>query len=119
MSVRTAKTIASGISLLANGKYRVRATVGKTGSGGITHEKIFDVDATLPQMKLWRKTEYLRIRSEHPVVQTKGTFAADLLRYLRIIQNRLEFPRKRAVEIKAWMPRFAARRRHTITKDEV
>ena len=111
-------TLAAGIYKLDNGSYRVVAYAGNSRVDQRRREKRFSAAAGMREMKRWQanvraafQLDGLRIR--------RDTLAADIPRYMRVMNNRLSRPDHREHEIRAWLERFGDRRRHTIETEEV
>ena len=120
--MKTAKfkeVIAPGIYLLVDGSYRAVARVGTKNHGTERRkERRFARGTSSREMRTWQEGKRAEMRREtlRPV---RGTLAADVERYMRIMRQRLERPESREYEIGSWLARFGHRRRDAIEREEV
>jgi integrase len=91
----------------------------KVGSGPTarTKEERFPFDTPLKTMKAWQDETRVALRKLHPTIG-RGTFAADVTRYLA---GRTSMPtyKERAAHLALWAAEFGTRNRHTIETVEI
>lgn len=108
-----------GIYVLANGAYRVKVSVGDRKRGGQTREKTFPPGTKVSTMTGWQTDQRAELR-RMKLVPAKGTLEADIPKYIdKLNRNKPEQAKNRAYELAAWVERFGARGRHTITRQDV
>ena len=117
MASKILECIAPGIYRTASG-YRVKVAVGSRKRGGLSDEQAFPSTAGVKEMKGWQVQRRAEL-SRQVMRPALGTLASDIPAYMREMQRRLAFPDSREDEINAWVPRFGARRRHTLSRDEI
>lgn len=116
--MKVEKVIAPGIYRMDNGTYRVVARVGDRKSGPRPKEKRFPKDASVKAMKAWQEDRRAELRRQGLRAAT-GTLANDVTRYLQEVKDSVKFLKDREREIRAWLPQFGHRARHTITAHEI
>lgn len=85
---------------------------------GVQREKRFPPDTSLETIKSWRLQTRAELDVERPVRPARGTLRADGDRFLTRKQGSTAFKADRA-HLRAWYPRFGARRRSEISSDLV
>ena len=116
---KTMKTVAPGIYRTDNGGFRVVARVGTKSHGTERRkERRFHRRAPLREMKKWQEETRAEMRRVN-LRPVRGTLAADVERYMRIIRQRLQWPGARESETAVWLSRFGHRRRDSIGREEV
>ena len=116
---RFKRVVAPGIYLLEDGSYRAVARVGTKNHGTERRkEHRFPSGSSLREIRTWLEGTRAELRREtlRPV---RGTLAADVERYMRVMRQRLESPESREYEIGAWLARFGHRRRDGIEREEL
>ena len=116
--MKVESVIAPGIYRMDNGSFRVVARVGDRKTGPRPKEKRFPKGTALRDMKRWQEDQRAEMRRQD-LRATKGTLAEDVDRYLREVGDSVKFIEDRAREIRAWLPTFGHRHRHTIEPHEV
>jgi integrase/recombinase XerD len=66
----------------------------------------------------WQTDTRAALRRER-LVPVTGTLEADIPRHLDMLKHQPRLAKDRKYQLEAWLERFGARRRHTITRDEV
>lgn len=118
MASRIAETIAAGIHRLETGAFRVKVSVGDRKRGGQTRETTFPKGTAQRTMTGWQTQQRAALMRQRLVPAT-GTLEADIPRYLETLEHKPALAKDCKYQLQAWVERFAARRRHTITRDEV
>jgi len=116
--MKVVKVVAPGIYRMENGSFRVVARVGDRKSGPRPKEKRFPAAAALRTMKTWQENTRAELRRQELRAAT-GTLASEVARYVREVSDTVKFLKDREREIRAWLPTFGHRARHTITPQEV
>lgn len=111
-------TLPTGIHKLADGRFRVRVAYGTRRRGGVQKERTFSPDTGLKEMKEWQSDTRADLKRSQ-LRPAKGTLEADAPLYAEKMAKRLDFPKDRLSDLKAWFPAFGKRARHTIKKAEV
>lgn len=104
-------TVAKNI-YLDSGGYEIRVMV-----GGHVYSARMTRDRTLDELKAKRAELEARGRTESPRNE-RGTLAADVARYLKLIQH-LESWKDRRAHLNAWIDRIGTRPRHRITPADI
>ena len=118
MGSKIVEPIAPAIYLLENGSFRVKAAVGDRSRGGRQKEKTFPKGTSLRQMKVWQSDQRSALRRTD-LRPAKGTLAADVERYLALKKPALVSFKDREYDLRAWLPRFGHRHRHTLEPQEL
>ena len=113
-----AATLAPGIYKLDDGTYRVVAHAGNSRVNQRRKEKRFAVATGMREMKRWQANARAGFQRDGLRVQ-RDSLAADVPRFMRVMNQRLKRPEHREHEINAWLDRFGDRRRHTIETEDV
>jgi hypothetical protein len=103
-------TVAPGVYKLDDGRYRVVAHAGNSRVSQRRKEKRFPSSAGMREMKRWQADIRAAFQRDGLRVQ-RDTLAADVPRFMRVMQQRLTCPDHRDHEIGAWLVRFGERRR--------
>ena len=111
-------TVAPGVYKLDDGRYRVVAHAGNSRVNQRRKEKRFPASTGMREMKGWQANVRAGFQRDGLRVQ-RDTLAADVPRFMRVMNQRLARPEHREHEINAWLDRFGDRRRHTIETEEV
>jgi site-specific recombinase XerD len=111
-------TLAPGIYKLASGGFRVRVAVGRSKHGGMQRDTTFPKDTPLRKMTGWQTDTRAALRRQRLVPAT-GTLEADIPRYLDTLEHTPRLKSDRTYQLEAWKDRFGARRRHTVTRQEI
>jgi hypothetical protein len=117
MAAKIIGRVAPGIYELESGAFRVKVGVGDRRRTR-PREKQFPRGTSLRAMKAWQ-TQERAVLLRRGIVAARGTLAADIPRYLERVKPTLEHPKDREHEIRAWIPQFGQRARHTISRDEI
>ena len=112
------ETVAPGIYKLDDASYRVVAHAGNSRVDQRRKEKRFPLNTNLRAMKRWQEDTRAAFRRDGLRVQ-RDTLAADIPRFMRIMNQRLARPDHRDHEVRSWLGKFGDRRRHTIETEEV
>src|SRR5439155_2911905 len=111
------ETLAPGIYRMASGGFRVKVAFGDRKRGGQSRETTFKKGTALRKMTGWQ-TDTLAVLRRQCLVPATGTLEADIPRYLETLEHKPMQARDRKYQLEAWVERFGARRRHTITRPE-
>ena len=107
-------TIAPGIYKLEDNSYRAVARAGKD----LRQERRFPARTSVREMRSWLESTRSELRRQR-LRPVRGMFADDVDRYLREAKNTVAFIKDREREIRAWLPLFGERQRHTIEAQEI
>jgi site-specific recombinase XerD len=107
-------TIAPGIYKLEDNSYRAVARAGKD----LRQERRFAAGTAVREMRNWLESTRSELRRQR-LRPVRGMFADDVDRYLREAKNSVKFIKDREREIRAWLPLFGQRQRHTIQAQEI
>src|SRR3954453_4842633 len=117
MSSKIIAKPASGIYQMETGAFRVRVSVGDR-KRGVSRETTFPKGTALRKMTDWQTHKRAALLRQRLVPAT-GTLEADIPRYLDTLTHKPDTKKDRKRELARWLVRFGARRRHTITRDEI
>lgn len=111
-------TVAPGVYKLDDGRYRVVAHAGNSRVNQRRKEKRFPASTGMREMKGWQANVRAGFQRDGLRVQ-RDTLAADVPRFMRVMNQRLARPEHCEHEINAWLDRFGDRRRHMIETEDV
>jgi integrase len=107
------RTIETGIHELEDGSYVVVACKGK-------RQRKKRMPAGTSERRLRAKLAEMRAELNRDRIRAaKNTLGEDVDRYLEAIRGDVKFIKDREREIRAWIPRFSHRRRHSIEPQEI
>jgi site-specific recombinase XerD len=110
--------IAPGVYRMENGSFRVVARVGDRKTGPRPKEKRFPAGTAPRTMRKWQEDQRAEMR-RLDIRPATGTLADDIGRYLQEVSQSVRFIKDREREIKAWLPAFGHRHRHTIQPQDI
>lgn len=87
-------------------------------AGGRQVEHRVPPGESLPALKRRRAALALELRAQAPTPTPRGTFEADVRRYLELVPHLVGFDSRRA-ELRAWAALYGTRPRHTLTRQDV
>ncbi len=111
-------TVAPGIYKLGDGSFRVVAYAGNSRVNQRRKEKRFPSATGMREMKAWQANVRATFQRDGIRIQ-RGTLAADVPRFMQVMNKRLARPDHRDNEIRSWLTKFGERRRHTIDTEDV
>jgi integrase/recombinase XerD len=117
-NARVTAVVARGIYKLDDGSFRVVAHAGNSRVNQRRKEKRFPPATGVREMKRWQNDVRATFQRDGLRLQ-RDTLAADVPRFMRVMEQRLICADHRDNEIRAWLPRFGQRRRHTIDTEDV
>ncbi len=117
-NARVIAVIARGIYKLDDGSFRVVAHAGNSRVNQRRKEKRFLAATGVREMKRWQNDVRAAFQRDGLRLQ-RDTLAADVPRFMRVMEQRLSCADHRDNEIRAWLLRFGQRRRHTIDTEDV
>lgn len=87
--------------------------------GGVLHTQVFPLVATLDEMQAWRDRTRAEHRQPTAPAPLRGTFAADVSRYLKAVASMPTYA-ERAAQMALWVATLGPERdRRTVTTDEI